>query len=262
MEPTTDVDVSQIRRDLDDRGYTVLPEMVDRTALAALDRTLVAAYESFPKFSGGGMISGHLNCYPGEAARFVYDTLVERGVADAMVALRPGRRCDVRATLNFNLPGSAPQHYHMDGLYVEDFLVCNIAVVDTSLENGAIDVLPGTNREFYPFWRYATTRQFRRTTRLPMRAGDLLIRRSTLWHRGMPNKTAAPRPLMSLTFGEASAPEGDPFSMGAEPVFYPNWFSTGRLSRVRERLFVAAPISYSAFRFAKSLTGNRGYEQY
>ena len=57
--------------------------------------------------------------------------------------------------MNFNLPGSVAQHYHMDGLYPEEFLICNIAVVDTDLVNGAIDVLPGTNREFYKFWRYA-----------------------------------------------------------------------------------------------------------
>ena len=57
--------------------------------------------------------------------------------------------------MNFNLPGSVPQHYHMDGLYIDDFLICNIAVIDTDLVNGAIDVLPGTNREFLPFWKYA-----------------------------------------------------------------------------------------------------------
>ena len=54
---------------------------------------------------------------------------------------------------------ASPQHYHSDGLYMEEFLICNVAVVDTDLENGAIDVLPGTNREFYKFWRYAVRAQ-------------------------------------------------------------------------------------------------------
>jgi len=44
--------------------------------------------------------------------------------------------------------------------------------------------------------------------------------------------------------------------------FYANWFSTTRLGRLRERVFVAAPLSYSAFRFAKSLRGNKGYSSY
>ena len=87
--------------------------------------------------------------------------------------MRPDIVDSVRATLNFNLPGSVAQHYHTDGVYLKDFLICNIAVVDTDLENGAIDVLPGTNREFYKFWRYAVERKYRLTTRVPLRQGDV-----------------------------------------------------------------------------------------
>ena len=74
--------------------------------------------------------------------------------------------------MNFNLPGSVAQHYHTDGLYTEEFLICNIAVVDTDLVNGALDVLPGTHQRFYKFWRYALERKYRLTTRLPMQRGD------------------------------------------------------------------------------------------
>ena len=261
MDQLTPPDGDRLRAELDTNGFTILRGVVDRDALDGLNRVLVDAYRNGPKFEGGGSITGHLNCYPGHAARFVYDTIVERGIADAIVSMRPNRPNDIRATLNFNLPGSVPQHWHMDGLYTEDFVVCNIAVVDTNLDNGAMDVLPGTNREYYPFWKYAVGREYRRSQRVPMAAGDVLLRRSTLWHRGMPNKTAAPRPLMSLTFGEASAPD-DPFSIGVDPEFFPNWYSTSRAGQARERLFVKAPITYSAFRFAKSLTGKRGYDRY
>ena len=262
MDQLTQPDIERLRADLDQHGFTVLRGVVDRDGLAALNRTLVDAYRNGPKFEGGGSITGHLNCYPGHAARFVYETIVERGIADAIVGMRPNRANDIRATLNFNLPGSVAQHWHMDGLYTEDFLVCNIAVVDTNLDNGAMDVLPGTNREYMPFWKYAARRRYKRSMRVPMAAGDVLLRRSTLWHRGMPNRTAAPRPLMSLTFGEASAPSSDPFSIGTDPEFFPNWYSTSRAGQLRERLFVKAPISYSAFRLAKSLTGKRGYDKY
>jgi hypothetical protein len=68
---------------------------------------------------------------------------------------------------------------------------------------------------------------------------------------------------MSLTFGEQSAPEGDPFAtFTGDITFYPNWYSTSRLGVLRERTFAAAPIMYSAYRFAKSLHGNRGYSHY
>jgi hypothetical protein len=256
-------DLRGLRQVLDEKGYSVIAGVVSKARLDEFNGKLIQAYERASKFDGGGSISGHLNCFPGEDARFVYDEISGYGIADAIRAMRPGLSCEVRPTLNFNLPGSAPQHYHMDGVYTHEYIICNIAVVDTDLANGAIDLLPSTNSEFYPFWRYALKRKYRLTTRVPMAQGDVLIRKSTLWHRGMPNRTASPRPMMSLTFGEASAPTGDPFADHGEGiVFYPNWYSTGRLGALRERLEVAVPVTRSTVRFAKSLVGRRGYSSY
>ena len=148
---------------------------------------------------------------------------------------------------------------------MKEFLICNIAVVDTDTVNGAIDVLPGTNREFYKFWRYALERKYKLTTRVPLAQGDVVVRKSTLWHRGMPNRSATPRPMMAITFGEMEKDEleADPFMVNdGKVVFYPNWYKTSRLGQLRERIFVAAPITYSAWRFARSLYGNKGYASF
>ena len=225
--------------------------------------TILAEYDRAEKFSGGGSYSGHLNCFPGETSRFFYDEIAESGLVDAIHAPQTAVSNAVRATLNFNLPNSVAQHYHIDGRYTDDFLIVNIAVVDTDLFNGAIDVLPGTHRRFVKFWQYALQRKYRLTTRLPLQRGDVLVRKSTPWHRGMPNKSATPRAMMSFTFGEAIAPDGDPFVVhDGRMFFYANWFRTTRLGRLRERVFVAAPFSYSAYRFVKSLRGNKGYSSY
>jgi ectoine hydroxylase-related dioxygenase (phytanoyl-CoA dioxygenase family) len=250
--------MDEVRQRIDRDGYAVVRGVVSPDLLATLHQQLVSAYEAADKFKGGGSFSGHLNCYPGDGARFVLDEIRAAGIVEVVRMVNAAWADRIRATLNFNLPGSVAQHYHMDGLYLEDFLVVNTAVVDTDLVNGAIDVLPGTHSRFYKFWQYALKRKYRLTTRLEMKAGDVLIRRSTLWHRGMPNHSGSPRPLMSLTFGEKSAPEGDPFA-DPQPSFYPNWYSTSTLGRVRERVFVKAPITYSAYRFVRSLYGNKGY---
>lgn len=255
--------IDDLRAELDERGYVVIRDVVSKSALAALRDELVAAYDASEKFAGGGSYTGHLNCFPGKNASFTYDDIAAAGIVDLVRSAKGDAADHPRATLNFNLPGSVAQHYHMDGLYVEDFLVVNIAVVDTTLANGAIDVLPGTNKRFYKFWQYAMQRCYKGTTRLEMQAGDVLVRKSTLWHRGMPNTTTVPRPLMSITFGESSAPAGDPFMENDGNIrFYPNWYSTSKLSQARERLFIKAPLLYSTYRFAKSLTGNRGYDKY
>jgi glycosyltransferase involved in cell wall biosynthesis len=255
--------VDAIRAD----GYAVVPGVVPKDRLATfaamLNEEYQAAKSSGELFKGGGSLSGHLNCFPGVGSRFIYDAVVDRGILDVVREIDAASVSAVRPTLNYNLPKSVTQFYHMDGLYTEPFLICNIAVVDTDLGNGAIDVLPGTHRRFYPYWRYVLERKRRLSTRVCLEQGDVLLRLSTLWHRGMPNTTSSPRPMMSLTFGEHGVPTGDPYLANDGKVeFYPNWYKTNRVGRIRERVYVTLPITDSAFRFARSLVSNKGYSSW
>jgi len=265
LEHSTDVDT--FRRALDEDGYVVLRDVVDRDRLTQLAANLTDEYRrlkaSNELFEGGGSLTGHLNCFPGEQSRFVWSDVSAAGIHDLVRAVRPDIAESVRATMNFNLPGSVAQHYHTDGLYTKEFLICNIAAVDTDLRNGAIDVLPGTNREFWKFWRYAVHRLYKKTTRVPLRQGDVVVRKSTLWHRGMPNHSPHPRPMMAITFGEMDDLDQDPFAVNdGKPMFFPNWYNTSKLGQLRERTYIKAPLSYSAWRFARSLYGNKGYSSW
>jgi hypothetical protein len=259
--------VDSFREAMETDGYTVIRGVVSPDRLTQVANELTAEYDALKAagalFQGGGSLTGHLNCFPGERTRFVWDELRAAGIQDLVRAIRPDIADSVRATMNFNLPGSVAQHYHTDGLYTKDFIICNIAVVDTDLRNGAIDVLPGTHREFYKFWRYAAHRLYRGSTRVPARQGDLIIRRSTVWHRGMPNFSPAPRPMMAITFGEMDDLDADPFMHnGGRTEFFPNWYRTTRLGQLREKTFLRAPVTYSAWRFARSLYGNKGYDSF
>ncbi len=249
---------------LDVDGYTLLPGAVDAAVLDELRAEVDGGYarltSSGAVFVGGGTFSGHLNCFPGVAARAAYQQVVDAGVVDIVRKVNADWAERPRVTLNYNLPGSVAQHYHMDGVYTRDFLIVNVAVVDTDLVNGAIDLLPGTNQQFYPFWKYALQRQYHGTTRIPVKQGDIIIRRSTLWHRGMPNLSDRPRPMLAVTYGEMPEPTLDPFQTNDGAMeFYPNWFRPTRLGRLREKVFVKAPISYAAYRFVRSLDGKKGY---
>jgi hypothetical protein len=263
MNTLSTTERSEVRRGLDDDGYCIIPGVVSREILSSFNQQVLEAYDDADRFRGGGSLSGHLNCFPGEAARPIYEQIQARGIVDAICSACPELPHSLRATMNFNLPGSVKQHYHMDGVYLEDYVICNVAVVDTSVDNGAIDVLPSTHKEFYPFWKYALQRKYRLTTRLPLAQGDVLLRRSTLWHRGMPNMSPHPRAMFSLTVGERYVDHEDPFlANGGDIEFYANWYSTGRAGEIRERVEVALPITRSIVRFARSLSGNRGYSSY
>jgi hypothetical protein len=246
-------------------GYAVIPGVVSPSRLAALHRALSDKFEgdkaSGKLLNGGGLFTGHLNCFPGEQSRFVYTTLQERGVIGLIKEIFPGAVRTPNVGMNFNLPGSVAQHYHADRPFTQEFIICNIAVVDTVLENGAIDLLPGTQKKFYPFWKFATEGAYKLTRRIEMKQGDVLIRSSNLWHRGMPNLSKNPRPMMALTWEDGGSVTDDPFGFeGGKIAFRANWFRPNALGRLRERTFAAAPITYDAFRFVRSLFGNKGYD--
>jgi hypothetical protein len=247
-----------------DEGYFLIPDVVSKQKLSALHQRLAAEFDKATRsgtlFAGGGLLSGHLNCFPGEGSRFVYETLRERGILDLIQALHPQATRLPNVGCNFNLPHSAIQHYHADREFTREFLIVNIAVVDTTVENGAMELIPGTHRKFYPYWRFALERPYRNSLRVPMQQGDILVRTSNVWHRGMPNQTSVARPMLALTWEDGGSMHEDPFGAGDGKItFRPNWFKPTRLGRMRERLFVKVPLAYSALRFLSSLSGNKGY---
>ncbi|HTA90513.1 MAG TPA: phytanoyl-CoA dioxygenase family protein [Polyangiaceae bacterium] len=264
MQTFSPAELEQFKHSFAEDGYVVIRDAVSKERLADLRIKLLDALELSQRtgdlFNGGGGISGHLNCFPGEDSRFAYDALVERGIVELVKELSPHSFGPMRAGCNMNLPRSVPQHYHMDGIFLEDFMIANVAVVDTDLVNGAIDVVPGTQKKFYRYCDFAAGRVYRGSKRLPLSQGDVLVRTSKLWHRGMPNKASVPRPMLAFTFGEKNVREGEAFrDKGGKIGFDPNWFNPNWLGRVRERTFVTAPISYSAYRFVTSLFNNKGY---
>ena len=257
-EKPTGSQIDRFKQDYADKGYFIVREVVSPGRLEelhqALSREFDRAANSGALFSGGGLVSGHLNCFPGAGARFAYDTLQERGIIDLMKQLHPSVDRMPNVGCNFNLPGSHTQHYHIDRPFTREFMIANVAVVDTVIENGAIDMVPGTHKRFYKYTRFVLEGARRHAVRLPLNRGDVLIRSSNVWHRGMTNQTSTPRPMLAMTWEDGGSNHADPFSVdGGKIRFLPNWYKPTRLGRVREQLFVKVPITYSALRFARSL---------
>jgi hypothetical protein len=256
----------QARRFFAENGYFVLRDVVSKERLSALSSRISEEFEttktSGALFSGGGLMSGHLNCFPGEASRFAYEELEGYGIID-LVREMFGQLGPMNVGCNWNLPKSVVQHYHVDSSFKDEFPIVNIAVVDTDLVNGAIEVSPKTHKRFYKYWRFAVERPYRFAVRLPLNRGDVLVRTSNLWHRGMPNNSAVPRPMLAFTFGDKrDGPRpADPFQVNEGKItFYPNWFRPSFLGRLRERTFLAAPITYASYRFVRSLFGSKGFD--
>jgi ectoine hydroxylase-related dioxygenase (phytanoyl-CoA dioxygenase family) len=239
-------------------GYFILRSVVSEELLAGLHASLKEEFDrvttSGELFSGGGLVSGHLNCFPGAGARAVYETLQERGVIDLIRELHPNANRMPNVGCNFNLPGSHTQHWHLDRPFNKEFMIANITVVDTTPQNGATDVIPGSHKRFYKYTQFVLERIARNNKRVVTNRGDVVVRSSNVWHRGMTNLTSTPRPMLAFTWEDGGSNLPDPFNFNDGKIrFLPNWFKLTPMGRLRERLFVKVPATYSALRFARSL---------
>jgi hypothetical protein len=244
------------KREFEKNGHLILPGVVERERLTELNQSVLAEYARARRegtlFSGGGTLSGHLNCFPGAESRFVYETLKARGVIDLVRALSPSAVREPNIGCNLNLDGSHEQNDHVDGDPARPFMVINVAAVDTDLSNGAMEILCGTHRSTKPYWRLLLDGVDRR--RVCLKQGDVLIRVSTLWHRGMPNQSERPRAMLAFTWEDGGSPKADPYQVhDGRVTFLPNRYAMDWKGRLRERAFVSSPRLGTAYLALRSL---------
>jgi len=247
---------NELRTTFADEGFLKFESVIPKTLLTRLSQRISDEFEQQRQqgrlFSGGGTVSGHLNCFPGLESRFVYDLLDQAGIFEIVRGLSNTPLGLPNIGCNLNLPRSAPQNEHVDGYASDPFLVVNVAAVDTNLDNGAMEILRRTHDSDAKYWQILLARPPR--ARLCMQQGDVLIRTSTLWHRGMPNRTEKPRPMLAFTWEDGGSTRQDPYQIyGGQITFLPNRYKTDLPSRIREQAFVALPGLGTAYRAVRSL---------
>jgi hypothetical protein len=237
-------------------GYVKLPNVVSPSRLSALTDELRGEYAraraNGELFSGGGTISGHLNCFPGAQSRFVYDELEKYGVFDLVRNLSPSATRMPNIGCNLNLPNSSAQNPHADGYAASSFLIVNVAPIDTDLNNGAMEVAPGTHLREYKYWQYVFSGK--PAIRMPLSAGDVIVRSSMLWHRGMPNKSNKPRPMLAFTWENGGSDLADPYTAhGGKITLLSNRYAQNLSGRLRERAFASLPALGKGYLFMRSV---------
>ena len=252
----SDQQIENLSLTFEREGYVALPNVVSKSRLAALTDELRSEYDRCRTqgalFSGGGTISGHLNCFPGAQSRFVYDELDRYGVFDLVRRLLPSATRMPNIGCNLNLPNSSPQNPHADGYAASPFVIVNVAPIDTDLKNGAMEVTPGTHLRDYKYWQYAFSGK--PCIRTCMSAGDVIVRSSVLWHRGMPNRSHAIRPMLAFTWENGGSDLADPYAAhGGKITLLPNRYSQNLTGRLRERAFASLPALGKGYLFVRSV---------
>ena len=128
-------------------------------------------------------------------------------------------------------------------------LVVNVLPVDVSAENGSTEIWPGTHKDTSVFVQSGdikvSAEKLEAQTRIAppfqysAKAGSVVVRDMRLWHAGMPNHTATPRPMIAMihTVSWWSGEAPLTFPKGTESLFeHPDLHTVAR--------FVDGPIDY------------------
>jgi ectoine hydroxylase-related dioxygenase (phytanoyl-CoA dioxygenase family) len=150
------------------------------------------------------------------------------------------------------LPNSSAQNPHADGNVATPFPIVNVAPIDTDIENGAMEAVPGTHLHEYKYWQYALSGK--PAIRMRMSAGDVIIRLSSLWHRGMPNRSKAIRPMLAFTWEDGGNDLADPYTEhGGKITLLSNRYARNLSGRLQERAFASLPALGKGYLFIRSV---------
>jgi ectoine hydroxylase-related dioxygenase (phytanoyl-CoA dioxygenase family) len=201
-------------------GFVVLNDVIDRAHLDMIrermldDLKKILQRDDAPFNFNAGNVQQQPPPFPPYLFRDVLVNDMVIAVSKAM--LGPGVKNN-DYTGNTALPGGQKQPVHPDiGQLWPNLetptppfaLVVNVPVVDVSPQNGSTELWPGTHLD-------TTISIQRRNIKVPedivekrraivpplqpsMRYGSVLIRDMRMWHRGMPNHTDEPRPMIAM----------------------------------------------------------------
>ncbi len=214
-----DHEVTSLVEQFDTEGFCVIPELLDPAQLERQREALAPWVDAGPM--GRNVFEGTRThrIYAMLAKDPAFADLVAHPVSLAWAEHYLGQSCLLSACLAIHLqPGESAQPWHTDDGHTSltpphDLLGVSTfwALDDTTLENGATEVLPGSHRwsetEFPGVLRdqdFATGEDVAGdpgshpdAVKVTMPAGSLMIARGDLWHRGGANRSDTARCLIT-----------------------------------------------------------------
>ncbi len=247
------------RADYERDGYLLLPGAIPTDICANLTSAIGEQYLTL-KSAGNlpdepGIAAGNLNFMSGAAGLPLSVALEAAGIPQLVGQLFGSQLLGGGITGNLNLPGSRPQELHTDSRRDNMFMIANVMLVDCGPENGALELVEASHAEPLAYWQMRRQRWRDRTRQITARQGDVLIRPSTLWHRGTTNPSATPRPMAAQIF----TPEAvlDPMANSGPIRFRGNRYY-GRFARAKEALAMHLPALDEGLRLIRSMLLGRG----
>lgn len=202
-------EIAQYAEQLRVNGFVVLPERLPEPLVTRMrqrfDELLAERVAQSPTNRGVNRYQMYLPWEPPLADPLLYENDGVIRVAEAV--MEPDLTLRYFAS-DTPLPGSDYQKVHSDTrfLFPEAALpvpcyglVLNVPLVDCTEENGSLEFWPSTHLTpgRADLERLAAGLP---SLRANLKAGSLLLRDLRMWHRGTPNRSAAPRPHLAVVY--------------------------------------------------------------
>jgi len=242
------------------KSFIIKKDFIDTSILNKINDNVLSQLDIFLS-SGeklGGQTYGHLNATIGNHAKTILEAIKDKGLLELIAREYDLDLNDYFITCgcNINLPGSKKQHIHRDTNFNDSKIIINIPLVPVNEKNGSIEVFPGTNKYPLSFLDFLLKKSKFTPERINTNLGDIFIRDSNLFHRGMENLSSEPRIMIALTLSKkdiATTEEMDAPVGGEEIKFLNNWFENDTKGRFFEHIYMHLPILRSSKRIIASL---------
>ncbi len=193
-------------------GYVIFESVLSAEFVAELRADYLALYaealQTPPEKTFG---KNHFRIYLPFRPPYIDERIINNPLALPVfeALLGPDLVCHYFAS-NTAAPGSDYQPVHSDtfNLYPEFpivvppyMMVLNIPLVDTTLDNGPMDMWPGGSHLLnVPRDEMAAVAETLTRQSGTMPAGSIMIRDGRMWHRGTPNRSDKPRPNIAIVY--------------------------------------------------------------
>ena len=185
-----------------DQGYTVLPDLLEPDLV---EQVRVAFMPLLERHVAAAPTNRGVNRYqmyvPFEPPFNSLDLIANpRVLAIVDLVLGADAECTYLAS-DTPLPGADYQHGHMDSTVLFPgfdaplppyALGFNVPLVDVDADNGPLECWPGGE--------HSAAAEADPPLRLTVPAGTGVVRDTRMWHRGSPNRSDAPRPMLALLY--------------------------------------------------------------
>ena len=218
-----------------------------------LKKDVLIELKNIDKKKIGGYLMGNLAVHTNKYNRIIYDILIKGGLERIIEEITNNKFSDYEISMggNLNIPGGYTQHPHTDSSHNNKFIIVNVATENIHEKNGPLEIFCGTHKVKLPYWKFLLKKY--NTIKFLSLSGDVIIRKSELWHRGLKNSSNETRYLFSLELRLKKNPNNQNlFNVNENIKISSNFFRPTFFGRIEEVVYCKFRFFYNLLRLIKS----------